>query len=717
MKLHAQLLLSASLAAALMAIGPVTFAADAPAPEMRSGIDRVADFSEFDLEVGFGKRIARREFEISAPDASFIKVHFDYFNLPKGMAVEVFNRDGSEVYRYGNEQRDAYTFDAKIGQNGINSFAAMSIHGDVAKLRIVGTPQERWTAAHGIRVSRILEGFPEELKPALAAEGLLAIGAGPKSICGVDNKQAAACFSSSDATAFDRARPVGKLILGSGGSCTAWRVGASNHLFTNNHCFTTTSEAQASEVWFNYQRATCASSTGATVTKVTGNTMLKTDATLDYTLFSVNNLASIASFGYLGLDISAPTTNQEIYIPQHPGGRMKEIATTVDGGARCKVDNANQTGNAAGTDAGYTCDTEQGSSGSPVVARSTNKAIALHHFGGCNNSGAKFSLIWPQVSSFFGGTVPNGDTGTPSNAAPTANFSVTTSGLVASFTDSSTDSDGTIASRSWNFGDGTTSTATNPSKTYAAAGTYNVTLTVTDNGGATNSKSSSVTVGTTNTVLQNGVAKTGLGAAIGTSLNFTMVVPSNSTGLKFVLAGGSGDADLFVKFGSAPTDTVYDCKSEGSTNAETCNMPTATPGTWYVRVKAYAAFSGASLTGSYTITGPRQTYSNTADYQIRDNTTVDSPITVSGRSGNAPTNASVSVNIVHTYQGDLKVDLVAPDGSLYNIHNRTGSGTDNVIKTVTLNLGTEALNGTWKLRVNDNGAGDTGYINQWSVTF
>ena len=53
------------------------------------------------------------------------------------------------------------------------------------------------------------------------------------------------------------------------------------------------------------------------------------------------------------------------------------------------------------------------------------------------------------------------------------------------FTDTSADSDGTIASRSWNFGDSTTSTATNPSKTYAAAGTYTVTLTVTDNSGAT----------------------------------------------------------------------------------------------------------------------------------------------------------------------------------------------------------------------------------------
>nr|WP_223807321.1 proprotein convertase P-domain-containing protein [Lysobacter psychrotolerans] len=77
----------------------------------------------------------------------------------------------------------------------------------------------------------------------------------------------------------------------------------------------------------------------------------------------------------------------------------------------------------------------------------------------------------------------------------------------------------------------------------------------------------------------------------------------------------------------------------------------------------------------------------------------------------------MTVAIVHTYQGDLKVDLVAPDGSLYNIHNRTGSSTDNINKTVTLNLSTEALNGTWKLRVNDAGAGDVGKIDSWSITF
>ncbi|WP_244244182.1 proprotein convertase P-domain-containing protein [Marilutibacter alkalisoli] len=96
---------------------------------------------------------------------------------------------------------------------------------------------------------------------------------------------------------------------------------------------------------------------------------------------------------------------------------------------------------------------------------------------------------------------------------------------------------------------------------------------------------------------------------------------------------------------------------------------------------------------------------------------MESPISVSGRSGNAPSDTKVDVDIRHTYIGDLKVDLVAPDGSVYNLHNRSGGSADNIIKSYTVNLSSEALNGTWKLRVNDNATQDTGYINSWTVTF
>ena len=115
--------------------------------------------------------------------------------------------------------------------------------------------------------------------------------------------------------------------------------------------------------------------------------------------------------------------------------------------------------------------------------------------------------------------------------------------------------------------------------------------------------------------------------------------------------------------------------------------------------------------------GGPQTYSNGGNYTINDNATVESPISVSGRSGNAPSNASVSVAIVHSYIGDLKVDLVAPDGSVYVLHNRSGGSANNINATYTVNLSSEALNGTWKLRVNDNYTYDTGYIDSWSVTF
>ena len=101
-------------------------------------------------------------------------------------------------------------------------------------------------------------------------------------------------------------------------------------------------------------------------------------------------------------------------------------------------------------------------------------------------------------------------------------------------------------------------------------------------------------------VLTNGVAKTGQAGAAGSSTNYTMVVPAGATGLKFVTSGGTGDADLYAKFGSAPTTTVNDCKSEGGTTAETCTITTAQAGTYYVLVKGYTAFSGMSITGSYT---------------------------------------------------------------------------------------------------------------------
>ncbi|MBT2480642.1 S8 family serine peptidase [Streptomyces sp. ISL-94] len=125
----------------------------------------------------------------------------------------------------------------------------------------------------------------------------------------------------------------------------------------------------------------------------------------------------------------------------------------------------------------------------------------------------------------------------------------------------------------------------------------------------------------------------------------------------------------------------------------------------------------AATVTAVTSTPTTPVFENTADVAIGDNTTVESPITVSGVAGNAPSTLKVGVNIVHTYIGDLKVDLVAPDGTVYTVHNRAGGSADNINTVYTVNASSEVANGTWKLRVNDNAGGDTGYINSWNLTF
>ncbi|WP_443055313.1 M4 family metallopeptidase [Streptomyces sp. NBC_00704] len=117
--------------------------------------------------------------------------------------------------------------------------------------------------------------------------------------------------------------------------------------------------------------------------------------------------------------------------------------------------------------------------------------------------------------------------------------------------------------------------------------------------------------------------------------------------------------------------------------------------------------------------GGGTSFENTADVSIPDNgAAVTSSVTVSGRTGNAPSNLAVAVDIVHTYIGDLRVQLVAPDGSVYTLKAYgTGGSADNINTTYTVNASSEAANGVWQLKVQDNAARDTGYINSWKLTF
>lgn len=211
------------------------------------------------------------------------------------------------------------------------------------------------------------------------------------------------------------------------------------------------------------------------------------------------------------------------------------------------------------------------------------------------------AAYWPVNYTGGGGT---------GNQSPVANFGYSVSGLTVTFTDSSTDADGTIASRSWNFGDGTTSTAVNPTKTYAAAGTFPVTLTVTDNQGATGTKAQSVSVGGATPTLPECTAsdarqlgknckRSNRSQTAGNYDYMYIYVPTGVQQLRITTSGGTGNANLYASASSWATTSNYQYSSTGAGNSESVTIPSPPSGYLYISLHAASAFSGVTISTEY----------------------------------------------------------------------------------------------------------------------
>lgn len=101
------------------------------------------------------------------------------------------------------------------------------------------------------------------------------------------------------------------------------------------------------------------------------------------------------------------------------------------------------------------------------------------------------------------------------------------------------------------------------------------------------------------TELADGVPATGVSGAQGQTRMFAIDVPADAVNLSFSISGGTGDGDLYVRYGAPPTADESDCRPYLDGNEETCDPDEATEGRWYVAVTGFADFSGVSLTASY----------------------------------------------------------------------------------------------------------------------
>ena len=301
---------------------------------------------------------------IISSGAEFLRIHFKRFNLPDGDYLTISSPDGADFWTYTGK-----------GPRGTGEFWSFSVDGDTAIVELhSGNRIEKGRARrYGLTVDRIAHGTLP-----LDDEGPIA-----KIICGTDGRRDAACYTSINT------RPVARLSFQSGGSsfvCTGWLVAGSNSstMLTNNHCVANQTEVSTVQARFNYQRTTCGGTTTASFTTYAGGTFLRTSSSLDYTLLTLQGNPE-ATWGEYTATSKLPTTGLLINFPQHPGGNVKRVGFWKDSAQTQRCDVAavgGSFGYASGSQMSYSCDSEGGSSGSPIMDAGTGRIIGLHHLGG-----------------------------------------------------------------------------------------------------------------------------------------------------------------------------------------------------------------------------------------------------------------------------------------------------------------------------------------------
>ena len=375
-----------------------TLLPESAAAAAAAGRQKVGELLSIDKLLGYGA--TRRRETFSYPGASYVKLHFNRMMMLPGDYLTVSNPSGTESYRY-----DA----PSVLTTGTVDKWAMSVTGDTAivEMHRVGGDTLGVTSllgSLGVNVDQVARGF-SRTEQALVPRGQLT---GPgrsgreESVCGGDESRDAVCYRSADPVAYTRSKAIARLLINGTELCTGWRVGVKNRMLTNNHCFNNSGDAYDTEVWFNYQCAVCKGYDTFQPTKVWGAQVLATNHVYDFTVFTVGNFAAIQKYGYLTLDTTRPAKGQELYVPQHPAGEPTRIAGALgENAGTCVVTDNAYDGYTTDSDVAYYCDTEGGSSGSPVLSRATDKVVGLHHFGGCPNSGVRGDLLATRLARYL----------------------------------------------------------------------------------------------------------------------------------------------------------------------------------------------------------------------------------------------------------------------------------------------------------------------------
>ncbi len=346
-----------------------------------------------------------RTYTFNWPNASYISIHFTDFDLADGEYVEVTSPEGTYSYHYEGKGKVV-----RNGEDTLSTFWASHIPGDTAVIKFINKGGgegsftiDRWV--HGYDSNMVADLMSQETTP------------GHEAICGNDDKDWAPCHTGTEM--YDRSQAVARLLINGSSACTGWLLGSEGHLVTNEHCISSQATADNTDYEFLAEGATCLTDCSgwfacSGTVEASSGTLVQDSASLDYALVLLpSNITG--TYGFLQLRDTLPDIAEQIYIPQHPGAKGKQIGVVDDqaGGDFCRVLSNNGPACAGGPgDIEYTCDTEGGSSGSPVIAASDNLVVALHHcrgdFGaGCGSYDPNRGVPIPSIITDLGTNLPN----------------------------------------------------------------------------------------------------------------------------------------------------------------------------------------------------------------------------------------------------------------------------------------------------------------------
>jgi uncharacterized repeat protein (TIGR01451 family) len=688
------------------------------------------------------------------PGAAYLVFEFKQFDLAPGDRVEIRDPLGKQVHVYRSKG-----FKDKGGD-----FVSKMILGSEAIIELYSN-----NSGHehfGYRIERITRGYGRS-----ELEELYGSRAATRAICGGDDKEDAACYETSFPDVYEEARAVARIVMDGSSLCTAWLASFENHVITNNHCtwddndFDTQGELDRMEFQFMYEDPTCGGGGATFEYSFMGGTWLENHHNLDYTLIQAPVGEDPAStYGWLLIDDRLVDIDELIYIVGHPSGRPKEISlfsthssdqNNPDG--FCEVFSQDEpvcVGGSVG-EIGYFCDTEGGNSGSPVLSRATNKVVALHHCANCPNRGVRIQNIW-ATNQAGANALPACSLFDDAGAVKLGADLYACSGTATiEVNDGSLRGAGTQDVTIWSDTE-TTPESLTLIETGSDSGTFGGMIDLASASAVNGDGLLSVFDGDTLTVryidADDGQGGTDVIREDSATVDCSPPLISNVqvgavTGSSAVVTWDTDEpADSEVSYAISPPSwsTVTDPAPVTSHAVELKGLSECS----IYQFRVFSADPAGNGSGDdnggayYTITtgvnnAPEFTSIDTP-ISIVDNTTFTSVVTVA--ENDAVLDVDVRLNIIHTYDGDLDIFLIGPEGTRVELTSDNGGTGENFVDTIfddeaqtSITAGSAPFTGSfrpegslatldglqstgnWTLEVTDDAGADQGQLVDWTL--